>query len=123
MMKTFFEKHPADAAQALEGLPHEEAIFVLKSISLESACAAIEYLAPSFASLVFSEFAPEEAKVFLAGISPKRAADILLALPEEKRNAFLSNLDSTLARTLSALLTYPPETAGVFASRHKRIFG
>ena len=112
LVKTFFEKHPADGAQALEALPHEEARAILLALSHETACAAIEFLNPHIASLIFEDLTAEQAKVFLEKVSPKRTTDILLDLSKEKQDEFLAVLDPAQARILSALLTYPPQTAG-----------
>lgn len=112
LVKTFFEKHPSDAARALEALPSEEARSVLHTLPLDVASAAVEFLNPQAASVIFDDLTPDEAKPFLEKVSPKRMTDILLDLPQEKRDRFLSALDPSRARTLTALLTYPPQTAG-----------
>lgn len=112
LMKTFFEKHPEEAARSLEALPHHEALSILLALPGEAACAAVEFLTPHVASVLFDTCTPEQAKPFLENVDPKRMADILLGLTVEKRNRFLAVLDSSQARTLATLLTYPPETAG-----------
>ena len=112
LVKTFFEKHPSDAARALEALPTEEANKILAALPTEAACQTVEFLNPHIASLIFDHFNPEEAKPFLERVSPKKMTDILLDLPKEKKEEFLKVLDSPEARILEALLTYPPETAG-----------
>ncbi|MBI4115267.1 MAG: magnesium transporter [Candidatus Omnitrophica bacterium] len=112
LVKTFFEKHPADAAQALEILPHEEARAILLNLSSDVASQTIEYLNPHVASLIFDDLTPEQAKSFMDNVSPKRMADILIDLPTERRSQFLQVLEASHRRTLETLLTYPPETAG-----------
>ncbi len=112
LVKTFFEKHPSDAARALEALPPDEATKILAALPTEAACQTAEFLNPHIASLIFDHFNPEEAKPFLERVSPKKMTDILLDLPREKRDEFLRVLNSPEARILEALLTYPPETAG-----------
>lgn len=112
LVKIFFEKHPADAAMSLEAMPEEEARSVLQSLPIEAAAAAIEFLHPHPAALLFEDWTPEMARPFLEKVAPKRMADILLNLPEEKRTQFLAVTDPSHARTLQALLTYPPDTAG-----------
>ena len=112
LVKTFFQKHPADAARALEALSQEEARKILLTLPTESGCQTVEFLNPHFASLLFDDFTPEQAKPFLEKVSPKRVADILLDLAQEKRNEFLKVISAPEAQVLEALLTYPPETAG-----------
>ena len=112
LVKAFFEKHPADAARALETLPQDEARTILLALPTESACQTIEFLNPHIASLIFDDLNPEEAKPFLERVPPKKMTDILLDLAPEKRNEFLKVVNSPEARILEALLTYPSETAG-----------
>ena len=112
LVKSFFEKHPLEAARSLEALSHEEARLILLALPLEIACAAIKFLTPQIAALILDDFSGEQAGPFLQNVSPKRAADILLSLPAEKRIQFLSVLEPSHGRTLEALLTYPPQTAG-----------
>ena len=112
LVKTFFEKHPADAARALEALPQDEARAILLALPTESACQTIEFLNPHIASVLFDTLTSEEAKPFLERVSPKKMTDILLDLPQEKRTEFLRVVNVPEARVLEALLTYPPETAG-----------
>lgn len=116
LVKAFFEKHPAEGAQMLETLPQEEARSVLLSLPLDNACTTIEFLNPHVASLIFDELSPEQAKPFLEHVSPKRMTDILLNIPQEKRTKLLSVVDTEHSRTLAALLTYPPQTAGSMMS-------
>lgn len=112
LLKAFFEKHPADAALSLEALPHEEARSVFLSLPVETAAAVIEFLNPHLASLIFEDWSPEQAKSLFEKVSAKRMADILTHFHEEKRNPFLAVLEPEQSRTLQALLTYPPDTAG-----------
>jgi magnesium transporter len=112
LVKAFFEQHPADAARSLEALPHDEARVILKTVPIDSAAAALEFMNPHTASLIFDDLTPALAKPFLEKISPKKGADILLDFPQERRVEFLSVLDPVQAQTLAALLMYPPETAG-----------
>lgn len=112
LVKTFFERHPSDAARALEALPQDEARAILLALPTESACQTIEFLNPHIASLIFEDLNPEQARPFLEKVSPKRMTDILLDVPQEKRKDFLQIINASEARVLEALLTYPPETAG-----------
>ena len=112
LVKTFFEKHPAEAARALEALPQDESRAILLALPTESACQTIEFLNPHIASLIFEDWSPEQAKPFLERVSPKKMTDILLDVPAEKRAEFLQTINTSEARVLEALLTYPPETAG-----------
>lgn len=112
LVKSFFEKHPADAARTLETMPEEEARFVLLKLSHEAAAQAVEFLNPHAAALIFEDLPPEQVKNLLESVSPKRVTDILLDLQPEKREEFLRLLDPSQGRVVSALLKYPPETAG-----------
>lgn len=112
LIKTFFEKHPSDAARALEALPHEEARNLLRSLPPEAASQAVEYLNPHSTADLLENFSPEQARPFLEKVSPKQMTDILHHLSREKREEFLQVLDPDHARTLRALLTYDPDTAG-----------
>lgn len=112
LVKIFFEKHPLDAAHAIELFPPDEGRSVLLSLPVDSAAAVIEYLNAHTASLIFEEWTPEQARPFLEKVAPKRMADILLHFPQEKRSLFLAACDPAYARVLGALLTYPADTAG-----------
>ena len=112
LLKTFFEKHPADAARALELLPQDEARAVLLELPLDLACAAIEYMDPHVIASIFDDLTPEQVKPFFEKGSPERVADILLNYSAEKRDLVLGILDQSQAQILKALLSYPPETAG-----------
>ena len=112
VIESFFQMHPDDAASRLETLPLEETVRLLQQVAPPTAAAVFERLSPQTAAQVLERVDDARARFLLETVDPSRTAPLLLRLNEEIRQRRLASLNPRAAFELTALLTYPPDTAG-----------
>ncbi|MCS7236587.1 MAG: magnesium transporter [Armatimonadota bacterium] len=103
--------HPADLAEALEGLPDPELLRVLEVLGAEAA-GLFEYLPPDRQRRLLRLLPPEVQARILEGMSRDDAADLLGALGSEEAQAYLQRMSSGEAQDVQQLMGYAPESAG-----------
>ncbi len=91
---------PPDAAKVIELLPNDIAIGVLDKPELDFGAEIIEALPRRHATIL------------LSGMSADVAADTVQLLEEPARSEILAALDEATRATITALLSYPENTAG-----------
>jgi len=94
------ERTPADAAIVLQALADERAIEVLDQPGLD------------WGPEIFAELPIDRAKLYLAGMSADRVADVFRELEEPTRTGLLGLLDAETKASIEKLLAYPQESAG-----------
>jgi magnesium transporter len=104
--------HPADLAEILEDLDHNQRTVLLERLDVETAAEALEEASPEMAAQLLEEVAPEKAADILEEMAPDEAADVLSDLPGETRDEVLAAMERPEAREVEALLAYPQDTAG-----------
>jgi magnesium transporter len=103
VVRSFLERHPAEAAQLLETCPTPEVIRVLVAVPASAAAAVLERLSPMVAGDVIAHLGDEATKRILPLIDLRRAAAFLAQLDEAARAAKLD---------LRELMSYPANSAG-----------
>ena len=108
----FQDEHPADVADAIEILPPEEGAQVLSALTPDAAADALAEMRSAEAGQVVEEMPPHIAASAVERMAPDDAVDLLAELDQPQRDRILSELPAADRRRLTALLTYPPDSAG-----------
>jgi magnesium transporter len=103
---------PADIADRLERLSDEEAREVLRQLPAAEAAMVLAEMHPGLAAAVLDDVDAKAIADWVRHLPPHMAADLVFALPAERREGVLAGLPPELAQATSALLRYPPDTAG-----------
>jgi Mg/Co/Ni transporter MgtE len=106
--------HPAELADIVEAAPHQEGEEILMAVGEDPALEAdvFEELGAEYQREFLQTRSDDEAAAVLARMTPDDAADLLLALEEERRQRLLGRLPLPQLRKVRMLLGYHPETAG-----------
>ncbi|HAF69933.1 MAG: Magnesium transporter [Acetothermia bacterium 64_32] len=112
-VQELLKRHPAEVAEVLAALREEEALELLRRLYLRRAAAApLGEMDPEEAARLLAELNRDEAVQILQRMDPDDAVDLLAELPKETVQDILRRLEEREAKTLSELLSYPPDTAG-----------
>lgn len=111
-IRKFFELDPRDAAHNLEALGEEGALSILKKVPTPLAARAFDFMEPRFSSQILLSLPFQDAVDILGRMAFNRATEMVLHLPQEKRDLFLSSLDPEYASRIRILITFPGDTAG-----------
>lgn len=112
LVERYFQDFPDEAAQKLEGLPAREVASLLASHSPLASGAVLRRLTPGLAAEVLAELDRDAFRGLMQTLEPVRAAALLARLDPEAREKLLALLDSSDAKELRDLMSYPPDTAG-----------
>lgn len=104
--------HPADMADELQRMPAEDGRAVLKRLPRPAAAAALDELEKEKAVEFLEEFSAAELSDLLRELQPNAVADLVAALPPARRRTVVAGLPAEKAAHVTALLKYPPDTAG-----------
>src|SRR5688572_30950203 len=109
----FLADYPEDAAKRLEHAPLSEIVEVFNRVwPAEAAAVTLERMSPDIAGRVIEELESTRVPPILECMDPAIASSLISRLDAEVRDRVLNLINKTLADELSALMTYPPETAG-----------
>lgn len=111
-IKKLVESEPHKAAQTLEDLTPLESSKIIKLLPPDTAALCIENMPSNFAAPILEHLIPEPASSLFHKISHHTVANILRHFSEKSVKIVLPNLDHELAKIISEILTYPPESAG-----------
>lgn len=104
--------HPADLADLLSDMNHNESRKLLDSMDIEHLADALEEVEPDFQATLVQEMPDEKVADVLEEMSPDEAADLLAELPAERSEDLLELMEDQEARDVRLLLSYPEDTAG-----------
>jgi Mg/Co/Ni transporter MgtE len=105
---------PADLADLLEDLERPGRQDLLSRLGYDTAADALEEMDPDELEALLREAPPEQAAALIAAMEPDEAVDALRDLSGSERDLILGHLPAEKTAELSALLTYPENTAGGF---------
>ncbi len=97
--------HPADLADILEELSHEERIHIFNALDGEVAADALEVTEPRVQREILASTSVDRAAEILGHLSPVQIADILSILPRGDSEAFLKTLRGNVASKVQLLLS------------------
>jgi CBS domain-containing protein len=106
--------HPAQLADLVEAASHREGEEIMAALAAdpEREADVFEELEEGHQREFVEERSDEEIALLLARMEADDAADLVLQLPEERREAVVSLLGPVQARRVRTLLGYDPATAG-----------
>ena len=108
------EMHPADIAEILKNISIQEAQFVYNSIEEEKSAEVLILIDENLREELIADLSAKKiAEDVIENLESDDAVDLISELPEEKQEEVLSHIeDIEYANNLSALLSYPEDTAG-----------
>jgi len=104
--------HPADLANIIAQLPHQNVSAVLHSLDMEAAGEALGEMEPEVSSRVLSQLESSHAADVLEEMPPDEAADVLAELSDEKAQELLAQMDPEDAEKVQELLEHEDDSAG-----------
>jgi len=104
--------HPADVAEVVSGLPREDRLRVLQQLDPEHLGNTLAYADGETIKIAITRIGPDVLAPALDVLEADDAAQILSALPEEKRAPVLQKMRVGDAAAAGQLLRYEPGTAG-----------
>lgn len=108
----YFEKDPLPAARALETMSSEEAVRLLIAIPSGMAVQLLSRVNDACGAVLLEELPKESFDKIANQIDPKKGANILLGISQQRREAFLNLLNDQQKRLIQELLSYPEDSAG-----------
>jgi magnesium transporter len=106
------ELHPADLAELISQVSHDEGAQFIKNLDVETAAEAISELEPDTQIAVLGEMEAGHAADIIVEMSPDAAADVLGSLPAEKAQEILEHIEEEDAEDIQELLGHEADTAG-----------
>ncbi|MBY4676091.1 magnesium transporter [Marinobacterium arenosum] len=110
--RAYIEQYPAEASRVLEQLPAAQGLEILGALPLKTALPVWERLVPDIAAHWLTQLPQAQLDELLQRANPNRSAAWLASFEPERQRQLLSQLDATVARELSNLLSFPPDSAG-----------
>lgn len=106
--------HPAQVADLVEAASHREGEEIMAAVAVdpEREADVFEELEEGHQREFVEDRSDEEIAALLARMESDDAADLVLALPEDRREPVVDRLSPVQARRLRTLLGYDPATAG-----------
>jgi magnesium transporter len=112
LSSALIEQFPSDAAAEIENASELEAAQALSTVPRHLATEVVRRLTPDHAARVLAQLPVAAMRAVCSNLAPARTAGLLAQLDDETRMRVVAALDAGLARELSALASYPRETAG-----------
>jgi magnesium transporter len=106
------ELHPADIADIISQISHQEGAMLLKNLDVDVAAETISELSTEAQVEIISGMDTEKASDIIEMMSPDEAADVLGDLPVEKAKEILENIEKEDAEDIQELLGHEEDTAG-----------
>jgi magnesium transporter len=112
MVRIFVDSHPEEAARAIEGMSHRDAVRLFEKLPSRVVVPLCERVSPHWLGSLIAELGCERRNEILTSVDPRVAALSLRQLEEPDQSAILRDLPEGTARRLQELADYPEETAG-----------
>ena len=120
--RRFLLDFPKLAAAHVEKLSPTNAVEALHDHSTDVIGPVVGHLAPDFAAEILVAISSEKARELVSEMAPNDVVRILSVLDPDTRDRLLSLVDETIAKELSGLLSYPPNSAGQLMETRIRYF-
>ena len=112
LVEKFVTADAASAARGLEALPEAEAAEVFKALPSKLAALIVPQLQLNFAAGLLTDSDPATFKAIVRGMEPKRAAFLLMRLPQDALERLLPHAPKKLKDQARELLVYPRGSVG-----------
>jgi magnesium transporter len=106
------ELHPADLADLISQVSHEEGAQFIEGLDIETAADAIAELEPDTQKAMFTDMDVARAADIIEEMDPDTAADVIGSLPTETARAILAEVEREEAQDIQELLNHESDTAG-----------
>lgn len=110
--KMLAELHPADLAELLSQVSHDEGAAFIHSLDVETAAETISEMGHQAQAAIIKEMDPQRASDILEEMAPDAAADLLAGLSSEKAKEILEKMGHQEAQDIQELLSHEKDTAG-----------
>jgi magnesium transporter len=104
--------HPADLAEIVAELGHEQRINLLLQMTDEQVAEMVEEAEPDLQAVILDELGDDRAADVLEEMAADDAADVLGELPAEEARKLIGLMDTDDAAEVQALMRYDDDTAG-----------
>ncbi len=105
-------EHVADNVEEINKLAPDEAAALLQLLPQDTAFQILDKPELDFGAEIIEALPRDTAAIYLAGMSSDMAADLVQLLDEPVRVDLMQRLDAATRQTITALLSYPDNTAG-----------
>ncbi|MFA6448503.1 MAG: CBS domain-containing protein, partial [bacterium] len=109
--------HPADLADILEELGHEERMEIFDGLDTEKAADTLEEIEPRVQRQLIKSIRQERIGEIFLTMTSAQLADLFSILPNEESSKFIEKLDPDKARKVRAILSQREETVASLVSR------
>jgi CBS domain-containing protein len=106
------ELHPADLAELISQVSHNEGTQFVENLDVETAAEAISELEPDARIAMIRDMKSDKAANIIGEMSPDLAADLLGGLPADKAKDILEHIKQEDAEDIQELLSHEEDTAG-----------
>lgn len=106
------ELHPADIADIISQISHEEGATFLKNLDVDVAADTLSELSHEAQVEIIRDMDSEKASDIIEMMAPDEAADVLGDLPAEKAKEILEHIEKEEAEDIQELLGHEEDTAG-----------
>lgn len=115
--------HPADIADILEELSHDEQRSVIESLDDETAAQALSEIPTHMQAALLESFTREKAADIVEEMPPDEAADVLQEMPPEASAEVLADMGKEEATEVRELLGFEEKTAGALMTTDYIVVG
>ena len=115
--------HPADIADILEELSHNEQKAVIESLDDETAAQALSEIPTRMQADLLESISAEKAADIVEEMPPDEAADVLQELPPETSAGLLADMEKEEAKEVRELLGFEQHTAGALMTTEFVVLG
>ena len=106
------ELRPADMADLIEHLDHDERLFIFKILEPEGAGEVLVEIEPPIQGRLLEDLDNESLSEIVQELESDDAADVIGDLPVERAREIIKGLKGEVSEEIEKLLPYPEDTAG-----------
>jgi Mg/Co/Ni transporter MgtE len=110
--KLLEDMHPADLADIVEHLGHEDRTAIINAVDTETAAEMLSEVEPEIQTSIIESLDAEKAADILEEMEPSDAADVLSELEEEQSEQILEEMEPAEKEDVEELLEFNDNTAG-----------
>jgi len=110
--KLLEDMHPADLADIVENLGHEERAAIFNTVDTETAAELLSEVEPEIQTRIIESLKVDKAADILEEMEPSEAADVLNELEEERSEEILYEMQPEEKEEVEELLEFRDNTAG-----------
>jgi CBS domain-containing protein len=104
--------HPADLADIVENLGHEDRTAIFNTVDAETAAELLTEVEPDLQTRIIESLDAEKAAEILEEMEPSEAADVLNELEEERSEEILDEMEPEEKEDVEELLEFRDDSAG-----------